>query len=113
MQELVEGLLQLQVPGGAQSPQRARLRGYALWLSRDKNRVDYTTAAYNRMESKHSVACKPLNRDIDADEVNAALLKLKDVGAGPDNLPPISLYSSRLNFTKKKQNRWHRTNRAS
>ena len=48
-------------------------------------------AAFGRMGLKHPNACSLLNRVIDYDEVNAALLKLKDVGAGPDNLPPIVL----------------------
>ena len=46
----VQEPVQPQVLGGAQRPQRARLRGYALWLSRNEDRVDDTAAAYSRME---------------------------------------------------------------
>jgi len=48
-------------------------------------------AAVDQMELKHHDACRLLNRVIDYEEVNNALSKLKDVGAGPDNLPPIVL----------------------
>ena len=48
-------------------------------------------AAFDRMGLKHPDACSLLNRVIDYDEVNTALLKLKDVGASPDDLPPIVL----------------------
>ena len=39
-------LAQPQVPGDAQRP---RLRGYARWLSFNKDKVDDTAAAYTRM----------------------------------------------------------------
>ena len=45
------------------------------------------------MGIKHPDACGLLNRPIDYDEVNVTLLKLKDVGAGLDNLPPIVLFA--------------------
>ena len=68
-------------------------RGYPAWESRVEARGD-TMAAFDQMKVKHSVACGLLNRVIDYDEVNAALLKLKDVtGAGPDNLPPIVMFA--------------------
>ena len=65
-------------------------RGYLVWESRIEARGD-TMAAFDQMKMKHSDACGLLNRVIDYEEVNNALSKLKDVGAGPDNLPPIVL----------------------
>ena len=84
--------MQQQGIGDPQQPQ-APLRWYALWDSQREDGDD-TMAAFDRMGLKHPDACRLLNRVIDYDEVNAALLKLKDVGAGPDNLSPNCIVRS-------------------
>ena len=79
-------------PADPQRPERARLSGYDQWMSQRED-VEHTMAAYNLMRNKHQQACASLNVPITYHEVNEALLKLKlkDVGAGPDDLPPIVL----------------------
>ena len=82
----------VQQPVQPQAPGQAPLRGYEQWMSRREDENDIMSA-YNQKGTKHPAACELLNRPIDYDEVNAALLKLKDVGVGPDNLPPIVLFA--------------------
>ena len=62
-------------------------------MDSQRENIEDTMTAYVQMGMKHPTSCELLNRPIDYDEVNAALLKLKDVGAGPDNLPPIVLFA--------------------
>ena len=85
----VQQPVQSQVIGDPQRLQAPR-RGYALWDSQREDRED-TMATFDRMTTKYPDACGLLNRAVGYDEVNAALLKLKDAGVGPDNLPQIVL----------------------
>ena len=50
-----------------------------------------TEVQYESVQQKYPVACAGLNGPITDEEVAAVLGKLKNVGAGPDGMPPVVL----------------------
>ena len=65
--------------------------GYDSGRLHNQNCVNGTESQYEAVCQKYPGACAGLNDPITAEEVVAALGKLKDVGAGPDGMPPIVL----------------------
>ena len=63
--------------------------GYDSWQLSNQNRVSGTEVQYGGVQRKYTAACLELNAPITDEEVAAVLSKLKDVGAGPDGMPPV------------------------
>ena len=53
--------------------------------------MDVTDLKYRKVHRDYPEACAGLNVPITCEEVAAVLGKLKDVGAGPDGMPPVVL----------------------
>ena len=65
--------------------------GYDSWQLSNQNRGSGTEVQYRGVQRKYPAACVELNALITDEEVAAVLGKLKDVGAGPDGMPPVVL----------------------